>query len=196
MGVRYWETARREWDPEELARLRASGLTGLAAKVLAARGVGSMAEASEQLGARDALFDPFLLRDMDKAVERILAAIRDGERIVVYGDYDCDGVTSTALLTSYLEAVGADVLFYIPDREQEGYGLNNEALDFLREVRGAELVITVELADGTYKKHYVYLNEYTMYVVEDLSGSDVTPYHYEINVLPQQFQTFELVYKP
>ena len=144
MGVRYWETARREWDPEELARLRASGLTGLAAKVLAARGVGSMAEASEQLGARDALFDPFLLRDMDKAVERILAAIRDGERIVVYGDYDCDGVTSTALLTSYLEAVGADVLFYIPDREQEGYGLNNEALDFLREVRGAELIITVD----------------------------------------------------
>lgn len=59
-----------------------------------------------------------------------------------------------------------------------------------------ELVITVELADGTYKKHYVYLNEYTMYVVEDLSGSDVTPYHYEINVLPQQFQTFELVYEP
>ena len=144
MGVRYWETARREWDPEELARLRASGLTGLAAKVLAARGVGSMAEASEQLGARDALFDPFLLRDMDKAVERILAAIRNGERIVVYGDYDCDGVTSTALLTSYLEAVGADVLFYIPDREQEGYGLNNEALDFLREVRGAELIITVD----------------------------------------------------
>lgn len=59
-----------------------------------------------------------------------------------------------------------------------------------------ELVITVELADGTYKKHYIYLNEYTMYVVEDLSGSDVTPYHYEINVLPQQFQTFELVYEP
>lgn len=61
-----------------------------------------------------------------------------------------------------------------------------------------ELVITVELEDGTYKKHYVYvyLNEYTMYVVEDLSGSDVSPYHYEINVLPQEFQTFELIYAP
>lgn len=59
-----------------------------------------------------------------------------------------------------------------------------------------ELVITVELENHVYKKHYVYLNEYTMYVVEDLSGSDVSPYHYEINVLPQQFQTFELVYKP
>ena len=51
-----------------------------------------------------------------------------------------------------------------------------------------ELVITVELENRTYKKHYVYLNEYTMYVVEDLSGSNVSPYHYEINVLPQQFQ--------
>lgn len=59
-----------------------------------------------------------------------------------------------------------------------------------------ELVVTVELENGIYKKHYVYLNEYTMYVVEDLSGSDVSPYHYEINVLPQQFQTFELKYDP
>lgn len=59
-----------------------------------------------------------------------------------------------------------------------------------------ELVVTVELKNHTYKKHYVYLNEYTMYVVEDLSGSDVSPYHYEINVLPQQFQVFELVHEP
>lgn len=59
-----------------------------------------------------------------------------------------------------------------------------------------ELVVTVELENGTYKKHYIYLNEYTMYVVEDLSGSDVSPYHYEINVLPQQFQVFELKSEP
>lgn len=61
---------------------------------------------------------------------------------------------------------------------------------------GNELVVTVELENGVYKKHYVYLNEYTMYVVEDLSGSDVSPYHYEINVLPQQFQVFELKSEP
>ena len=59
-----------------------------------------------------------------------------------------------------------------------------------------ELVITVELENHTYKKHYVYLNEYTMYIVEDLSGSNVSPYHYEINVLPQQFQVFELISEP
>jgi len=59
-----------------------------------------------------------------------------------------------------------------------------------------ELVITVELEDGTYKKNYVYLNQFTTYIMEDLSGSDVSPYHYEFNVLPQQLQTFEIVYKP
>lgn len=59
-----------------------------------------------------------------------------------------------------------------------------------------ELVVTVELENGTYKKHYVYLNEYTMYIVEDLSGSNVSPYHYEINVLPQQFQVFDLIMEP
>lgn len=59
-----------------------------------------------------------------------------------------------------------------------------------------ELVVTVELENGIYKKHYIYLNEYTMYVVEDLSGSNVSPFHYEINVLPQQFQTFEIVMEP
>ena len=59
-----------------------------------------------------------------------------------------------------------------------------------------ELVVTIELPDGTYKKHYVYLNEYTMYIVEDLSGSDVDKYHYEINILPQQLQNFVLTYNP
>ena len=56
--------------------------------------------------------------------------------------------------------------------------------------------MTIELPDGTYKKHYVYLNEYTMYIVEDLSGSDVDKYHYEINILPQQLQNFVLTYNP
>lgn len=59
-----------------------------------------------------------------------------------------------------------------------------------------ELVITVETAPHEYKKHYVYLNAYTLYVVEDVSGSDVSPYHYEVNFLPQMFQTFTLTYSP
>lgn len=64
------------------------------------------------------------MRDMDKAVARIRRAVEDFEKIAVYGDYDADGVTATAMLFSYLQAMGADVLYYIPQREGEGYGMN------------------------------------------------------------------------
>lgn len=90
--------------------------------------------------------DPFLLTDMDKAVDRIGRAIRDGEMIVVYGDFDADGVTSTVLLTEALRTMVDDrrlVVPYIPDRVDEGYGLNLEAISILRE-RGATLAVSVD----------------------------------------------------
>ncbi|MCB8928518.1 MAG: single-stranded-DNA-specific exonuclease RecJ [Ardenticatenaceae bacterium] len=90
--------------------------------------------------------DPFLLPDMDKAVARIEQAIDNEEMIIVYGDFDADGVTSTVLLTQALRGLGADrnlVRPYIPDRVDEGYGLNVEALTELKE-KGANLVITVD----------------------------------------------------
>ena len=90
--------------------------------------------------------DPFLLSDMDKAVVRIQHAIIDGEMIVVYGDFDADGVTSTVLLTQALRGLGVErrqVRPYIPDRIDEGYGLNEDALTKLKEM-GADLVITVD----------------------------------------------------
>ena len=145
MAVKFWNTARREWDQEALDRMEAAGLSRLCAKVLSARGVEDIQALHGLFGGRDELFDPFLLQDMQKAVDRISLAVESGETVVVYGDYDCDGVTSTALLYSYLEAVGANVLYYIPDREVEGYGLNIEAIDFLSSVRGADLIITVAL---------------------------------------------------
>ena len=144
MAVKFWNTARREWDQEALDRMEAAGLSRLCAKVLSARGVEDIQALHGLFGGRDELFDPFLLQDMQKAVDRISLAVESGETVVVYGDYDCDGVTSTALLYSYLEAVGANVLYYIPDREVEGYGLNIEAIDFLSSVRGADLIITVD----------------------------------------------------
>ena len=144
MSIKFWNTASRTADPEALASLQAAGLSPLCARVLSARGVRSLEEIQSLYGEKDTLFDPFLLRDMDRAVERIRLAMESGELIVVYGDYDCDGVTSTALLYSYLEAVGANVIYYIPDREQEGYGLNTEAIDFLHNVRGIGLIITVD----------------------------------------------------
>jgi single-stranded-DNA-specific exonuclease len=87
--------------------------------------------------------DPFLLKDMEKAVGRILAAKEDGDRVVVYGDYDADGITATALLFETLRGLDIQAQFYIPDRITEGYGLNDEALTQLRDC-GAVLIITVD----------------------------------------------------
>jgi single-stranded-DNA-specific exonuclease len=89
------------------------------------------------------LIDPFTLPDMDKACERILEAVKNGESITVFGDYDADGVTSTALLYSYLSSRGANVDYYVPDRAGEGYGMNCEAIDRLAE-RGTRLIVTVD----------------------------------------------------
>jgi len=87
--------------------------------------------------------DPFLMSGMDQAVERLQAAVLSGENIVIYGDYDADGVTATALLVDVLRRIGASVGHYIPNRFEEGYGLNHDALTKIRE-RGGELVITVD----------------------------------------------------
>lgn len=87
--------------------------------------------------------DPFEFMDMDKAVARVKAAIDSYEKICVYGDYDADGVTSTALMYLYLENCGANVIYYIPDRNGEGYGLNVAAIDKLRN-EGVSLIITVD----------------------------------------------------
>jgi single-stranded-DNA-specific exonuclease len=91
--------------------------------------------------------DPFLLQDMDKAVARIQQAIANEERIIIYGDFDADGVTATVLLTEALRGLGLErdmVQPYIPDRVDEGYGLNMEALTFLKEEKEAGLVISVD----------------------------------------------------
>lgn len=89
------------------------------------------------------VYDPFLLKGMHQAVDRIIWAIGQGEPIVVYGDFDADGITSTALLVECLQALGADVEPYIPHRLEEGYGLNSQALQSLARA-GKRLVITVD----------------------------------------------------
>lgn len=95
--------------------------------------------------------DPFLITDMEQAVIRITEAINNFESICVYGDYDADGVTSTAVLYSYLDSVGANVMYYIPAREAEGYGLNNSAIDTLHE-KGVKLIITVDNGISAYEQ--------------------------------------------
>ena len=89
------------------------------------------------------LFSPFDMADMDEAVFTVSEAIENGDKICVYGDYDCDGVTSTTLLVDFLRSKGADVCYYIPSRETEGYGLNNSAIDEIARW-GVNLIITVD----------------------------------------------------
>lgn len=89
------------------------------------------------------LYDPFLLNGMNKIADRVLAAIDRKERILIYGDYDVDGVCATAILYNYLKALGGDVSFYIPDRVDEGYGISEAAIDYL-DSNPFDLVITVD----------------------------------------------------
>lgn len=92
---------------------------------------------------QEGLHDPFLMRDMDKAVERIKAAKEAGEKITIYGDYDVDGITAIAILFKHLSGMGFSVDYYVPDRMQEGYGVNRDALDKIKE-SGSSLIITVD----------------------------------------------------
>lgn len=119
-------------------------LPSLHAKILVSRGFQDPASVKKFLTAdASVLHDPFLLYDMDKAVSRIQAAIENSEHIVVYGDYDADGVTSVSVLTTALERLGADVTFVIPNRFEHGYGPNSELFQEIADL-GASLVITVD----------------------------------------------------
>ena len=142
MAVKKWNLVR--FDKAEAARLAEElKLPGLMADLLVSRGIDSAGKARAFLGGEEAFSDPMEYADMEKAVERIGRAINEEERICVYGDYDCDGVTATVLLYSYFEDCGADVLYYIPDRYSEGYGLNKKAIDRLKKA-GVGLIVTVD----------------------------------------------------
>ncbi|MBI4307384.1 MAG: single-stranded-DNA-specific exonuclease RecJ [Chloroflexi bacterium] len=121
-----------------------AGFHPLLARLLYNRGIRSRAEADAFLSAgRELCADPYLLPDMDAAVTRLFRALRSGETIAVFGDFDCDGVTAAAVLTLGLEALGGRVIPYIPDRVSEGHGLNVPALTALRQ-QGASLVVTAD----------------------------------------------------
>ena len=107
------------------------------------RGVLSAKEAEIYFNNFGSIYNPFKLKDMDKAVDAILMSIEHGKRIAIYGDYDVDGVTATALLVQIISKLHGDVCEYIPNRFEEGYGLNIEAIDFLAD-SGIDLIITVD----------------------------------------------------
>ena len=116
---------------------------GLLAGILAARGITDPTEALTLLAGEEELSDPMLLTDMDKACARILEAIDKEQTIVVYGDYDVDGVTATALLYQHLKGMGASVKCMLPSREGDGYGLSKNAIQSIHE-KGCQLIVTVD----------------------------------------------------
>lgn len=141
--------SRKKWtithiDKDAAAQVaEAHSLDPFTALILVSRGITEYEDVEEFFDNDFSFCDPFLITDMDKAVERIEKAIDEFERICVFGDYDADGVTSTALMYSYLSEKGADVIYYIPDRVTEGYGMSCSAVDKLHE-QGVKLIVTVD----------------------------------------------------
>ena len=131
--------------PETVAQLSAElGIDGVLAELLVQRGVKTFEDARSFFRPRlEDLHDPFLMKDMDKAVERLHKAITSDERILVYGDYDVDGTTAVAQVYSFVKKFTPKVSFYIPDRYDEGYGLSYKALDWAGD-NGVDLVITLD----------------------------------------------------
>jgi single-stranded-DNA-specific exonuclease len=132
-------------DADRVALLeRAAGVSPIVAQLLISRGVYDAEQARTFLDAKlTGLRDPDLLPGASEAADRIYAAVQAKRRIVVYGDYDADGMTGTAILLSCLRLLGAEVSYYVPNRLEEGYGLNDGALRSLVE-RGASLVVSVD----------------------------------------------------
>ncbi len=143
LGRKIWNVI--PYDKQKAARLaRECEADDFAVLLLTARGFDTVEKITDFICAAETeLSSPFLLKDMEKATERIFTALENGEKILIYGDYDADGVTATALLYSYFTFVGADVHYYIPSRLNEGYGLSLEAAQMIKD-KNIQLVITVD----------------------------------------------------
>lgn len=143
MKMKRWVTQTPDYQTAR-ALSEACGFSPLAAAALCARGVDTPEKAAAFLTTDLAgLHDPMLLRDMGRAVEVIRGAIAEQQKIVVFGDYDVDGITATCVLLRYLRGEGADADYYIPNRLSEGYGLSCAAMDALYE-QGVRLIVTVD----------------------------------------------------
>lgn len=142
MKKKKWIFMHKDHSMEDVKNLSENyGVAPLIATILLNRGItepDSFITPSEK-----ALLDPFLMLGMEKATERILKAIKDGEKIAIYGDYDVDGITSTAIMVKFLRSHNADVIYYIPDRHEEGYGINMDAINKIH-AEGVTLLITVD----------------------------------------------------
>ena len=134
-----------ETNESKVEELKKSyNLNDLIATILVNRNITKKEDVEKFLNpTRNDFYNPFLMTDMEKAVDRILIAIKNKEKVTIYGDYDVDGITSITVLKSFLKDVGLEVDTYIPNRIDEGYGLNKKAIEKIKE-NGCQLMITVD----------------------------------------------------
>lgn len=144
MKEKRWKL-RQDYEIEDVERLaRELGVDRVIATLLVERGVRTFDEARRFFRpSLEHLHDPFEMKDMDKAVERIEKALRAKERIMVYGDYDVDGTSAVAVVYGFLHTLTDNIDFYIPDREKEGYGISFEGVDYAKET-GVKLIIALD----------------------------------------------------
>ena len=142
MKKKKWILMHKEHKAEEIKNLSDSyNIAPIIATILMNRGI---IDADTFITpSENALLDPFLMLGMEEATQRILKAMQDGEKIAIYGDYDVDGITSTAIMVKFLRSHRADVIYYIPDRHEEGYGINTDAIDKIH-AQGVTLLVTVD----------------------------------------------------
>ena len=142
MQSKRWIMREKNYNPEDIMSLaKELSLPPIVISLLASRGISDIKRfLNADFGE---LYDPFLMKDAEGAAERIIKAIKNKEKITVYGDYDVDGITSTVVLVKFLKSHGADVDYYIPDRLEEGYGINTQAIDVIVK-RGTNLLVTVD----------------------------------------------------
>ena len=134
----------RKYDEKQIEKIKSTyNVSDIMAKLLISRDIESKDIDMFLNGTIDDLYDPYDIKDMEKIVERIDIAIKRNEKICIYGDYDVDGITSITIMYKFLTKLGLDIMYYLPDRLVEGYGINNNALEEIKE-SGVTLIITVD----------------------------------------------------
>ncbi len=178
MGFREykWKVSNVDFELREKLSIEL-GIKQATAQLLINRGIKNQEEGKKYFfSSLDDLYSPSIMKGLVPAVEKIKQALQENKKITVYGDYDVDGITSTAILVSLFQEMGGEVSYYIPNRFNEGYGLNFQALDKIRE-KGTDLLITVDCGITSYEE-VEYAKKKGMEVI-------VTDHHTPLDILPQ-----------
>lgn len=185
MAFKKWEV--RPTDKEKASELSEKfNIDPFVAVLLVSRGIEKDVDVVNFLSDDFTMPSPFDFVDMDEAVFAVFEAVENKEKICIYGDYDCDGVTSTALLVDYLRSLGADVCYYIPDRETEGYGMNMSAIDKIHSW-GVSLIITVDNGIASFDEaEYIYSLGMSLVITDHHQLADGKIPHAEAVVNPHR----------